>query len=195
MASARVASLSCHRAPADAVVEDLEEVASPRRIDGRQAPVVEDEQLDASEVAIELGDGALAMGDPQLGEQPWHALVLGLAAFKAGFVGERASDPTLARAARAGDQDIGGIADPGAVAEAEHEAAVEPAGAAQIDILEAGVLVAQLSLLEAPLEGPGSAFGYLSVDQQREPVLERHVAEIVARHLLEEGGQHAGQAQ
>ena len=82
-----------HRAPADAVVEDLEEVASPRRIDGRQALVVEDEQLDASEVAIELGDGALAMGDPQLGEQPWHALVLGLAAFKAGFVGERASDP------------------------------------------------------------------------------------------------------
>ena len=90
---------------------------------------------------------------------------------------ERASDPTLARAARAGDQEFGGIADPGAVAEAEHEAAVEPAGAAQIDILEAGVLVAQLSLLEAPLEGPGSAFGYLSVDQQREPVLERHVAE------------------
>ena len=70
-----------------------------------------------------------------------NALVLGLAAFKAGFVSERASDPTLARAARAGDQDIGGIADPGAVAEAEHEAAVEPAGAAQIDILEAGVLV------------------------------------------------------
>ena len=70
-----------------------------------------------------------------------------------------------------------------------------PRGRLRIDILEAGVLVAQLSLLEAPLEGPGSAFGYLSVDQQREPVLERHVAEIVARHLLEEGGQHAGQAQ
>ena len=61
---------------------------------------------------IELGDGALAMGDPQLGEQPWHALVLGLAAFKAGFVSERASDPTLARAARAGDQDIGGTCGP-----------------------------------------------------------------------------------
>ena len=50
-----------HRAAAEAVVEDFEEVAPARRIDRRQAPVVEDEDLDPGEVAVELGDGALAM--------------------------------------------------------------------------------------------------------------------------------------
>ena len=105
-----------HRAPAEAVVEDHEEIASPRRIDRRQSPVVQDEHLDPGEIAVELGDGAPAMGDPQLGEQPRHALVLGLVAFQTGLMGESAGEPTLARAARAGDQDIGAVADPGAIA-------------------------------------------------------------------------------
>ena len=51
------------RAPAEAVIEDLEEVAGPRGIDGRQAPVIEDQHLDAGEIAVRLRDGALAMGD------------------------------------------------------------------------------------------------------------------------------------
>ena len=135
------------------------------------------------------------MGDPQLGEQPRHALVLSLVAFETCFVGERAGDPGLARAARTGDQDIGAVADPRAVAEAENDVAVEAAGAAQVDVLEAGVLVAQLGLLEAPLQGSGAPFGDFAVDQQPEPVLEGHVAEVVPRHLFEEGGLHAGQAQ
>ena len=52
----------------------------------------------------------------------------------------------------------------------------------------------QLGLLETPLEGPGAALGDLAVDEQREPVLEGHGVEVVAGHLFEEGGQHAGQA-
>ena len=180
-----------HRAPAEAVVEDFEEVARPRRIDGRQAPVVEDQHLDAGEIAVELRDGALAMGDPQLGEEPRHALVLGQVAFEARLVAESARDPTLARAAWAGDQDMGAVADPGAVCEAEHEAAVEATRAAQVDVLEACILMAQLRPLEAPLQGPGAALGDLAVDQQRQAVHEGHIVEVVARHLLEEGGVHA----
>ena len=107
-------------------------------------------------------------------------------------MGEGARDPGLAGAAGAGDQDIGAVADPHAVAEAEHEAAVEAAGAAQVDVLEAGVLVAELGLLEPPLQGSGTAFGDLAVDQQREAVLEGHVIEVMARHLFEEGGLHPG---
>ena len=39
--------------------------------------------------------------------------------------------------------------------------------------------------LERPL-------GDLAVDQQRQAVHEGHIVEVVARHLLEEGGVHAG---
>ena len=63
------------QAAAEAVVEDFEEVACPRGVDRRQTPVVEDEQLDAGEVAVELRDGALSMGDPQIGEQPRHTQI------------------------------------------------------------------------------------------------------------------------
>ena len=55
--------------------------------------------------------------------------------------------------------------------------------------------MAELGLLEPPLQGSGSALGDLAVDQQREAVLEGHVIEVVARHLFEEGGLHPGQAQ
>ena len=55
--------------------------------------------------------------------------------------------------------------------------------------------MAQLRPLEAPLQGSGAALGDLAVDQQREPIFEGHVVEVVARHLLEEGGVHAWQAQ
>ena len=86
MASARVGSLTWrlpvsdrqltgdnHRAPAEAVIEDLEEIAPPGSIDGRQAPVIEDQQVDAGEVAIQLGDNALPMSNPQIGEKPRQA--------------------------------------------------------------------------------------------------------------------------
>ena len=85
--------------------------------------------------------------------------------------------------------------DPRAIAETEHDAPVEAARPGQVDLLEAGILVAQPGPLEAPLQGSGAAVGDLAVDQQGEPVLERHVAEVAARDLLEEGGLHAGQAQ
>ena len=110
-------------------------------------------------------------------------------------MGEGAGEPALAGAAGTGDQDVGARADPGAVGEAEDDAAGEAAGADQVDVLEAGVLVAQPGLLETPLEGAGAAFVDLAVDEEREAVLEGHVVEVVAGHLFEEGGQHAGQAQ
>ena len=62
------------RASAEAVVEDFEQIAPARGFDGRQAPVVEDQEVDAGEVAVELGDGALAMGDAQIAP-PWWAII------------------------------------------------------------------------------------------------------------------------
>ena len=90
-----------HRAVAEAVVEDLEEVACPRGIDGRQGPVVDDEEVDAGEVTVEPGDGALAMGDAQIGEQPWPPQVEGLVAFETGLVpGRRRSSSCRCRRVR-----------------------------------------------------------------------------------------------
>ena len=183
-----------HRAPAEAIVEDLKQIASPRGINGRQAPVIKDQQVDAGEVTIQLGDNALPVSDPQIGEKPRQAQILGLESFEACLVRESAGKPALARAARTDDQYIGAVADPGAVAEAEYDAAVETAWAGQVDVLEAGVRVAQMRLLEPPPQGSCAAFGDLSVDQKRQAILEGHVIEVAARDLFEEGGVHAGQA-
>ena len=51
------------------------------------------------------------------------------------------------------------------------------------------------AFLRRRCRGSGAPFGDFAVDQQPEPVLEGHVAEVVPRHLFEEGGLHAGQAQ
>ena len=107
---------------------------------------------------------------------------------------ESAGKPTLARAAGTDDQDVGAVADPGAVSEAEHDATVEAAWAGQVDVLEAGVRVAQVRLLEPPPQGSCTAFGDLAVDQKRQAVLEGHVIEVAARDLFQESSVHAGQA-
>ena len=109
------------RAAAEAVVEDFEEISAACGFDGRQAPVVEDQEVDAGEVSVELGDGTLAMGDAQIVEQPRHAQIEGLEPFETGLVGEGARDPALAGAARTCDQDRGAVMDPRAIAEAEHD--------------------------------------------------------------------------
>src|SRR5262249_51396367 len=58
-----------------AVVHDLEEVAAVLRREGGQAPIVENEELDAGEILEEPGMPAVAAGKRQSLEQPRHALV------------------------------------------------------------------------------------------------------------------------
>ena len=102
----------------------------------REAPVVEDEQLDAGEALEQAGMASVAAGERQRLEQPRHALVEDGAVVAAGLVPEGAGDPGFADAGRAGDQQILVAVDPIAGGELLEQGAVEAAGGAQIDILD-----------------------------------------------------------
>ena len=115
-----------HRAASGAVVGDPGRVARPGRVGGGRSPVVKDDDVGPGEIAAGPGNGALAVRGPQLGERPRNARAPGPEAFQARLAGERAGDPGPARAARAGDRDVGAVPDPGAVAEARDDAAAGP---------------------------------------------------------------------
>ena len=61
------------RGAAMSVIHDLEEIAPLLGCKGREAPIVEDEELDAGEVLEETGMPSVTAGERQGLEQPWHA--------------------------------------------------------------------------------------------------------------------------
>ena len=91
------------RAAAVAGLEDLEKIVTSGGIERCEAPVVEDEQLDAAEHAQQPSIAAVATGEREIGEQLWHALVEHRSVIAAGLVAERTSEPALADAGRAAD--------------------------------------------------------------------------------------------
>jgi len=123
-----------------AVVHDLEEVAAVLGRKRCQAPIVENEELDAGEILEETGMPSVAAGECQSLEQPRHALVENGAAVAARLVPEGTGDPALADAGRAADQQIVMAVDPIAGGELLEERAIEAADGAQIDVLDDGGL-------------------------------------------------------
>jgi len=84
--------------------------------------------------------------------------------FSARLLAERAGEPTLAQAARPGQEQIAALGDPVASGELEEEGAVEPAGTLIVDVLDAGRVT-------QPGE-PGARFELL-LPAQREFVFEQ----------------------
>jgi hypothetical protein len=91
------------RAAAVAIVDDFEQIAALLRGQRRQAPVVEDQQLDTGEALEEACIASIAACQRQCVEQAWHAIVEHRSIVTAGLVAERAGKPALAGAGRAHD--------------------------------------------------------------------------------------------
>jgi hypothetical protein len=68
-----------------------------------EPPVVEDEQLHATERPQDAGVAAIAAGKREIGEQFWDALIEDGTVVTTGFVTERRGEPTLADAGQASD--------------------------------------------------------------------------------------------
>jgi membrane fusion protein, multidrug efflux system len=94
-----------------AVLDDLQEVAALFGIELLGPPVVENEEINASQAAQQLGIAAVAAGEREGCEQSRHSVIENREVLPAGFVTERAGEPTFANAARAGDQQIAPRAD------------------------------------------------------------------------------------
>jgi hypothetical protein len=57
-----------------AVLDDLQQIALLFGQQGFRPPVIKDQQIDPGKLAQQLGVTAVAAGQRQRGEQPWHDL-------------------------------------------------------------------------------------------------------------------------
>src|SRR5271163_5017801 len=94
------------------VFEDFEEISLLGLSERRQAPVVQDQELDARETFEQASIAAVAAGERQRLEQARNPMVDHASAVPAGLLAESAGDPTLADAGGPGDQKFFGTAYP-----------------------------------------------------------------------------------
>ena len=80
-----------------AIIKELEKVAPVGRIENRQAPVVEDEELDATDGFEQAALAAIASSEGERLEEARDAMILDRTIVAASFVTESASDPALAQ--------------------------------------------------------------------------------------------------
>src|SRR5271154_3574982 len=104
------------------------------------------------------------MSDGEVGEQSGNAGVEDGDVFSTRLVAERAAEPSLAKAAGAGHEQIAALGDPIARREFEQQRAVEPARRRKIDVLDAGGV--------PQLGDPGPCFKLL-LSAQRQFVFEQ----------------------
>ena len=165
------------RAATMAIIKDLQEVAPFGRIENRQAPIVEDEELDAADGFEQAAIAAVAPSEGERLEQARDAVILDRTIVAASLVAEGAGNPTLAQAGWPCDEQVLVAVDPVAADESGKDGAVDAAWRAQIDVFHACVL-AQRGKLEARCEAFGVAFGGFAIDEKSEALLERQGIEI-----------------
>ena len=149
-----------------------------------QLPVVEHPYVQTGEGLQQLQVASIAAGQDQIFEPSRQAEVARLEAFEACHVGQGTGDIALAHAGRAGDDHVVVLADPFAAGQAEHEAFVQTATGAEVEVFDAGLL---------PQFGPANALAQtcLPVDQQPEPLHEVPLLGVRLGKLFAQGRRSA----
>ena len=88
------------RAAPIAFLEDLVEVATGAGVERFEAPIVEDEELDAGETAQNAGIATVTAGEREFGEELGNPLIENRSVIAAGFVTQGTSKPRFAHAGR-----------------------------------------------------------------------------------------------
>src|SRR6266542_3512595 len=86
-----------------AIIKDLQQVAPFGRIENRQAPVIEYQELNAAEGFEQAAIAAVAASQGERLEQARDAAILDRTIVAAGLVAEGAGNPTLAQAGQSRD--------------------------------------------------------------------------------------------
>ena len=123
-----------------AVLDDLEQVTALFVIELLRPPIIEDEQVDPGEAVQHLGVAAVTTRQGERGKEPGCPVVGDGEILAAGFVAERAGQPALADPGWSGEQQPMPGADPVTAGELEKEPAIEAAGGAVVDVLDAGLM-------------------------------------------------------
>ena len=123
-------------AAAVAVFDDFKHVAALLGAERFEAPIIEDQQLDAAEGAHQPGIAAVAAGQREVGEQLWDALIEHRAVVAARLVAEGTSQPAFADPGRPFDNQVLRLVDPATGDQGLEQRSVETAGGAIIDVLD-----------------------------------------------------------
>ena len=83
-----------------AIIKELQKVAPFGRIENRQPPVVEDEELNATDGFEQASIAAIASSEGERLEQARDAMILDRAIVAASFMAEGASNPAFAQPGR-----------------------------------------------------------------------------------------------
>ncbi len=130
------------RAAAVAFLKDFQQVVPGLGVERLEAPIVEDEELDAAERSGDAGIAAVGARHDQVAEQLGDTLVEDGAIVPAGLVAERTGEPGFADAGRAADDQIVVRVDPIPGDQLLEERPVEAARSTVIDILDQRLLAA-----------------------------------------------------
>src|SRR5258707_11738598 len=166
-----------------AIIEDLQKVAPFGRIENRQAPVVEDQELNAAEGFEQAAIATVAPSEAEGLEQAGDAMVLDRTVVAAGLVAEGAGNPALAQPGCPRDEQVLVAVDPVAADESGEDGATDAAWRAPIEVFHACAL-AQRGELEAGGETVCVALGGVAVGQPSDALLRRHGLEIPRTSLL-----------
>jgi hypothetical protein len=110
------------------IIEDLEQVLALRIFERDQAPVIEDEDVDACEAAQYRRIRAVPMGEREFRKQAWNATVDDAMPLTAGLLPE-GTGARLADAGGSGDQDVLMLDDPATGRELTDQCPIELATA------------------------------------------------------------------
>ena len=133
------------------------------------------------------------MTDAQLLTQTRHALVQRAFAPPARVLGQRTSQPGLARTCESGDQHTVAAFDPVTQCQAHHSTAIKPAPRAAVNVFNARLRVLQVGRLEQARLALVTAPKHLPVYQQGKALLEAHTCHAWLGELLLQSGGHTGE--
>ena len=157
------------RAVAVAIFDDFHQITP---LGGGQpvgAPVVQDEQIGADELAEQLREASVAMGEFEIGEEARQAVIEHGPSVAASFLAEGAGKPGLADTAGAGDDQVLPLSDPVTEGELAEQIPVQLPWGAIVDILDGCTDMAQLRGPHPALVSSGAAAVGLTVDQEGQP--------------------------
>nr|CAA55962.1 unnamed protein product [Pseudomonas fluorescens] len=161
----------------------------------RQAPVVQNQDIDLGQLLQGAPEATVAVGDAQLLQQARGAQVQRAVALATGLVAQGAGEPGLADAGRAGQQQVVPLTDPVTTGQGRDQALVQRAATAPVEVFQAGAGVLELGLFTQPLQALVVAPGQLAVEQQAEALIEAQAVAGRQRPLFFQCSGHAAQPQ
>src|SRR5271155_4959290 len=147
------------------ILDNLKNVAALLGGERGEAPIVQDQQLDARQALEQPGMTPIAASECESIEQPWHAMIEDGAIVAAGLVAKRTGKPTFAGSGRPADQQALVPCDPIAGDELGEQRLIETALGLDVDILDDGRL-AQACELQSADEFLVLALDGLAVDHE-----------------------------